>query len=443
MRRHTSTRRVLILTCLNTTANAPLLQVTRYRASAIVISIGLAVAGIVLWSVTRSDDPSDTAEVTELKPSQGESSVNQAASPQTDATPPPLPEPLALTYHCAALSHLLDSGDPGVGWPEWHDVSDDCRNALDRQFLDASVSDTILPASSPSWRDVFNGLPEKVEIVSAALQDENCVVPDGEIQTHLASECAARAMAEVAVVTGACGVAHSQQWIEVLTGLPRSVPRDNIYGHYLSRILPGHLRLPVDTLASESSDQESYWRDRESLEELSLRTPWIKHKCDSLEGRPSGTFDVQTLDSSMLMARAAKLGDGFALAHYAGPPSHVEALMDVEPVQAFIHLARTEARDAHGAGGFEFRVGPDGRINAAQGHASPEGWRSKKETDSATYVLAAEMLAAATNVTIDRDMLHRITDPNDPSYATAADLYEARLQAEELVADALARTRPH
>lgn len=419
---------------------------TPYRASAVIVCIGLAVAGIVLWSVTRPADPGDAdAAVTEATPRPDDSLVDQAAPPPRadTASPTPLPEPLGLTYHCAALSDLLDSGDPGVGWPEWRDVSEDCKAALDRRFLDASVSNTILPALSPSWREVFGGFPEKVEIVSAALQDENCVVPDGEIQTHLASDCAARAMAEVAVVAGACGVGRSEQWIEVLTGLPRGVPRDNIYGHYQSRILPGHLRLPVDTLASAALDQESYWRDRESLEELYLRTAWTKHRCDSLEGPPSGTFDAGTLDSSTLMARTAKLGDGFALAHYAGPPSHVEALMDVDPVQAFIHLARTEARDAHGADGFEFRVGPDGRINAAQGRASPEGWRSKKETDSAKYVLAAELLAAATNVTIDRGMLHRITDPNDPRYATAADLYEARLQAEELVADALVRTRPH
>ena len=291
--------------------------------------------------------------------------------------------------------------------------------------------------------EVFSGLPEKVEIVRAALQNENCVVPDGEIKPHLSSDCAARAMAEVAVVAGACGIAHSEQWIEPRTGLPRGVPRDNIYGHYLSRVLPGYLRLPVDTLASESSNQEAYWRDRESLEELYLRTAWTKHRCDSLKNAVPGIDDV-AFDSNMLMARAAKLGDAFALAHYAGPPSHVEALMDVDPVQALIHLARTEARDVQGADRprYEFRIGPDGRINAVQTHVAPEGWRSKKETDSAKYVLAAEMLAAATNVTIDRGMLHRITDPTDPRYATAADLYEARLKAEELVADALAGIRP-
>lgn len=420
---------------------------TPYRTSATVICVVVAVAGIVLWSVTRPDDPGDAdAAVTEATPRPDDSLVNQAAPPpRTDtASPTPLPEPLGLTYHCAALSDLLDSGDPGVGWPEWRDVSEDCKAALDRRFLDASVSNTILPALSPAWREVFGGFPEKVGIVSAALQDGNCVVPDGEIQAHLASDCAARAMAEVAVVAGACGVALSEQWMELLTGLPRGVPRDNIYGHFLSRIPPGLLRLPVDTLASESLDQESYWRDRENLEQLYLRTAWTKHKCDSHADAPSGTFDHVTLDSNALMARAAKLGDRFALAHYAGPPSHVEALMEIDPVQAFIHLARTEARDVHGADGsrFEFRIGPDGRINAAQGHVSPEGWRSRKEADSAKYVLAAELLAGATNVTIDQDMLHRIADPDDPRYATAADLYEARLQAEELVADALARTRP-
>ena len=112
-------------------------------------------------------------------------------------------------------------------------------------------------------------------------------------------------------------------------------------------------------------------------------------------------------------------------------------------MQAFIHRARTEARDVQGADvhGFGLRIGPDGRINAARGQVSPEGWRSEKEAESAKYVLAAELLAAATNVTIDQGMLRRITDPSDPRYATAADVYDARLQAEELVADAIASTR--
>ena len=118
---------------------------------------------------------------------------------------------------------------------------------------------------------MFSGLPGKVGIVKAALGNENCDVPDGEIRPHLASDCAARAMAEVAVLAGVCGFARAEQWIESGTGLPRGVPRDNIYGHYLSRVLPGHLRMPVDTLASVSSDQDSYWRDRERLEELNLR----------------------------------------------------------------------------------------------------------------------------------------------------------------------------
>ena len=290
---------------------------------------------------------------------------------------------------------------------------------------------------------MFSGFPAKVGIVKAALGNENCDVPDGEIRPHLASDCAAHAMAEVAVLAGVCGFARSEQWIESGTGLSQGVPRDNIYGHYLSKVLPGHLRMPVDTLASVSSDQDSYWRDRERLEELHLRTAWTKYKCDSLKRVAMGIFDDAAFDDSRLMARAAKLGDGFALAHHTGSPSHVEALMDIDPVQAFIHRARIEARDVQGADvhGFELRIGPDGRINGARGQVSPEGWRSEKETVSAKYVLAAELLAAATNMTIDQDMLRRITDPSDPRYATAADIYDARLQAEELVADAIARTR--
>ena len=378
-------------------------------------------------------------------PNPDDSLASQASPLRTEAAlPTPPSEAVDFAYHCAALSGLLDSADPSVGWPESHDVSDDCRTALDRRFLDASVSNTILPASSsPSWRQVFGGFPAKFVTVKAALGNENCDVPDGEIRPDLASDCAARAMAEVAVLAGVCGFARAEQWIESGTGLPRGVPRDNIYGHYLSRVLPGHLRVPVDTLASVSSDQDSYWRNRERLEELNLRTAWTKYKCDSLERVAMEVFDDAAFDHSLLMARAAKLGDGFALAHHAGSPSHVDALMDIDPVQAFIHRARTEARDVQGADvhGFGLRIGPDGRINAARGQVSPEGWRSEKEAESAKYVLAAELLAAATNVTIDQGMLRGITDPSDPRYATAADVYDARLQAEELVADAIASTR--
>ena len=179
---------------------------------------------------------SDTAPIDATVPNPDDSSVSQASPPRTEAALPAAPsEPLDLAYHCATLSGLLDSADPSVGWPESQDVSDDCRTALDRRFLDASVSNTILPASSsPSWRQVFGGFPGKVGLVKAALVNENCDVPDGQIRPHLASDCAARAMAEVAVLAGVCGFARAEQWIESGTGLPRGVPRDNIYGHYLS-----------------------------------------------------------------------------------------------------------------------------------------------------------------------------------------------------------------
>lgn len=149
----------------------------------------------------------DSAPIDVAAPNPDDSLASQASPLRIEpALPAPPSEPVDLAYHCAALSGLLDSADPSVGWPESQDVSDDCRTALDRRFLDALVSNTILPvSSSPSWRQVFGGFPAKVGIVEAALGDENCDVPDGEIRPHLASDCAARAMAEVAVVAGAAG----------------------------------------------------------------------------------------------------------------------------------------------------------------------------------------------------------------------------------------------
>ena len=167
---------------------------TLQRVSATVFVGCLAVAGIVLWSMSRHEN-ADSAPVDVTVPNPDDSLASQASTLRTEAaSPTPPSEPLDLAYHCAALSGLLDSADPSVGGPEAQDVSDDCKTALDRQFLDASVSNTILPASSsPSWRQVFGGFPAKVGIVKAALANENCDVPDGEIRPHLASDCGGRA----------------------------------------------------------------------------------------------------------------------------------------------------------------------------------------------------------------------------------------------------------
>ena len=289
-----------------------------------------------------------------------------------------------------------------------------CKDALDRRFLDASTSNTILASSTPlTWRRVFGNAFPKIARVLDTFENESCDVAVGDIRMELASDCAASASVDIAVLALVCTAMHSEALVDSSTGLPVGVPRENPYGHHLSRSLPGSFHTDLERLAASSRDQKSYWRDRARIEELHFRTAWTKYRCDSRVAVARAILNDSRLSPGLLFQRAARLGDEFALAHYDPTPKDIDALMHVNPTQAYIHLARQAARRFH--------------------NPMPIDFKSKYEHEAVKFVLAAELVARASDVGLNRDILYAIANPDDPSYLSIADVERARLEAETLV----------
>ena len=319
-----------------------------------------------------------------------------------------------LWNDCIALYDKLEDPTPIEAWTTTGYMTPRCKDALDRRFLDASTSDTILALSTPlTWRRVFEGASSKIARVLDTFQNESCEVAVGDIRSELASDCAASASVDIAVLALVCTTLHSEPLIDSSTSLPVGVPRENPYGHYLSRLLPGSLHTDLERLADNSQDQESYWRDRKRIEELHFRTAWTKYECGSRITVARAILNDTRMTPGLLLQRAARLGNEFALAHYDPTPKDIDALMQVNPIQTYIHLARQAARSFNNPVPIEFK--------------------SRYEQETMKFVLTAELLARANNVGLSRANLYAIANPGDPSYMSTADVERARLEAEALV----------
>ena len=233
----------------------------------------------------------------------------------------------------------------------------DCLAALDSRFLEESASSALLPVSPPlRWRDLFDDLPGDVSAVVAAAGDPDCEVSEGEIRPDLSEVCAARPMAELAALSHACGVVfnirgpgNSRRWAEVVFRTPGTIPlvrvsRGGIYARYDPN---GEARqMALDRYAASSPDQQSYWHNRRREDEKRFRTAWLASKCVRHGGSLAWMADRPRLFDDM-MARAARLGDSFALAHDVGTPERARRLLAIDPAQAYLHLAVLESNRLH------------------------------------------------------------------------------------------------
>ena len=61
--------------------------------------------------------------------------------------------------------------------------------------------------------------------------------------------------------------------------------------------------------------------------------------------------------------------------------------------------------------------------------------RKRAEAVAVKYVLAVESLTQATGVEVNRALLRRMADPDDPELLTADEVEQARFEAARLVAD--------
>ena len=383
----------------------------------VLATLGVLVVGLFVWwgflpasenhavgAVVRDIDGSSSYPLTDSA-----SRNNSANSAIVSAIPEG-----TLRYDCSALYDQLEEPIPSEERMRIAYATPRCKAALEERFLDAPTSNTILTLSRPlTWRRVFENTSTKIARVIDTLDNESCDVAVGDILEELGSDCAASASVDVAVLALVCTTMHSEPLLDSSTGLPVGVPRENPYGHHLSRLLPGSLQTSLERLAADSGDQESYWRDRERIEELYFRTAWTKYECDSRATVARAIFEDPRLTPGLLLERAARLGDEFALAHYDPTPKDIDALMRVNPVQAYVHLARQAARRFH--------------------NPVPIDLKPRYEQKVMKFVLTADLLARASSIDLSRDNLYKIANPDYPSYMSVADVERARLDAEALV----------
>ena len=231
----------------------------------------------------------------------------------------------------------------------------DCLAALDGLFLEESASNALLPVSPPlRWRDLFDDVAGDVSAVVAAAGDPDCAVPEGDIRPELGAACAARPMVELAAMAHACGnilvgafkTPASGGWGDVTLETPGRLPVllwRTISGLYSNYDRDGQARQRmIDQYAASSSDQQTFLRQRRDEDRLRFRTAWLASKC-MRDGAWLTWMAARPRQFDNMMARAARLGDSFALAHDTGTPERARRLLAINPAQAYLHLAALES----------------------------------------------------------------------------------------------------
>ena len=375
-------------------------------------------------------------------------------------------------------------------------LTEECFAALEARFLPMPVSRTILPVSPPlTWNDVFADVGRKIELVEAALADADCYVPDGDIRPHLASRCAARAMAELQVLRSTCyrgslssvdpDFSVSRPGFDLESLSPMGWLRVETSG-YLSNI-DGPARDGVlDGWAEDAPDQQAYAAGAKRVDDVYLRTAWKRAKCPRL-GRMLEWMRHYRSDG---FERAARMGDSFALAHYWGTRRHVAKLAKSDPPLAHLHLAVLDLLDIRQQWKLEDWVGDHLRLLELAGvdcgdpctprkvtvafrsFGTVRAWcqrekcenlqkmleleaalmrpeeekrqsrparslpyRKRAEAVAMKYVFAVETLARAAGVEVDERLLRRVADPDDPELLSLGEVEQARSEAAQLVAD--------
>ena len=307
----------------------------------------LLVVGMAMWSGTHPAQPVATADAL--------SSASPQLGAPPDVHPPPQLEaeggeaaaaaPAELPLVCAALDE------------DQHRVpTQACVDALETRFLPLPASRTILPVSPPLlWSDVFEGIAAKIEAVDAALADETCEVLDGEIKPELGPRCAARAMAALGVLGQVCSMAGVRAVdphfslspkgfdlraldLAVWDRVDKRSYRTNIDGEGRERIL--------DRWAEQAPDQAAWGAGKRRIDDLYYRTAWKRMRCQAsapmLDWMRGERWDG-------LLARAARLGDSFALAHHVGSAKHAAKLMELDKLQGHLQHASLDLRNIRDA----------------------------------------------------------------------------------------------
>ena len=235
---------------------------------------------------------------------------------------------------------------PPPDWPpnDWRTSA--CGAAQDSYFGPSPVAETWLPLADPmAWRDVFDDPAGKVEAVASLLSDPACVIPDEDFRPDLHARCEARTMAEVDVFKEACNTvvpyaARGRMEVGVVT-MADWQPGNNHKSHLNERNRANRL----EWIRESSESQEEYRTKRRAADEWHLRTKWLEVACLTRISTVHWMNDHQEHFGG-LMARAAGLGDAFALAHAPLTRARALALRDHDPVSGYVHLALIDSEAA-------------------------------------------------------------------------------------------------
>ena len=304
------------------------------RGTGIVLGLvavaGLLAVGLVLW---RGQDATVVAIVVASK-AEAPGKANRTPKPEETAA---LPE---LALACAAL----DEDQHGAPTPA-------CMDALDAHFLPLPVSRTILPVSPPLvWSGVFEGIGARIEAVDVVLADEACNLPDGEIRPELGERCAARAMAALDVLRQVCSMGGVRGVGSHFSLSPKGfdlraldltfwdrVDRDS----FQTNMDAAGRERALDRWAERAPHQEAWAAGKRRLDDLYYRTAWKRARCRMSEPL---LYWMGGERWDGMLARAARLGDAFALAHHLGSAKHAARLTELDAVQGYLQLASLDLR---------------------------------------------------------------------------------------------------
>ena len=303
----------------------------------------LLAVGVAMWSgmaPATADAPSSAAPQVEAPPD-----ANALSPPGMESGEAVAAAPAELPLVCAAL----DEDQHGL-------PTQACVDALEVRFLPAPTSHTILPVSPPLlWSDVFEGIAAKIEAVDAALADGACEVPDGEIKPELGERCAARAMAALDVLRQVCSMAGVRAVDPHFSLSPKGFDLRALNLAVWDRVDRTSYRTNVDSAgrtraldrwAEQAPDQAAWGAGKQRIDDLYYRTAWKRMRCQAsapmLDWMGGERWDG-------LLARAARLGDSFALAHHVGSAKHAAKLMELDKLQGHLQHASLDLRNIRDA----------------------------------------------------------------------------------------------
>ena len=193
-------------------------------------------------------------------------------------------------------------------------------------------------------------------------------------------------------------------------------------------------------------------------------------RADRTERKPEGLRD--DLEKTPLWNRAARLGHELAIANarYMSPE-----VVAHNPMQAYVRLARNtiESQRRSSPWGSHHAVAPgsssqpisddefrdfltdagipcrrpctakrlkekkdDHSIMRRYREWRVLAMRKRGEAKLMSYVFALESLASARNIELDRRLVRRIADPDNPQFLASHEVHEARIEADRLVRNA-------